>query len=352
MATNGRVVYVDIAKGITILAVVLLHISYQHTPILKLTLDSITWRLPVFFCIAGFFIREEKLNDPVAFIKRKITALYIPALCFYLPATLLHNFFFDIGWYSSEVEYGNRFIHEWDVQEYVIGVLRAIVCAGREPIVGPMWFVYVLFFALCGLSIISFITEKLRLPKDSRFLILLFLQIASCFATHLLDFTIPRFSNTISIMLLIFLGQQLMNRWKCNFDNTLVMIISVLIVIQSTVLHGSPNLNNNNYSDALHLTVTGVCATYVVCYISRLIENNIIGRIINTIGRESLAILALHPVAFHLCTMFLLWSNLAEGDIASESTVSVNGMIGLIYMLFGVAIPVALAKLYRKIFNR
>ena len=55
--------WVDIAKGITIAALVLIHIDYNF-PDSKLFPTSIllggVWRTPVFFVIGGFFIKEEE----------------------------------------------------------------------------------------------------------------------------------------------------------------------------------------------------------------------------------------------------------------------------------------------------
>ena len=71
--SKTRSKWVDIAKGITIAALVLIHIDYTF-PDSKLFPISVllggVWRTPVFFIIGGFFIKEEKLISPIAFIKR------------------------------------------------------------------------------------------------------------------------------------------------------------------------------------------------------------------------------------------------------------------------------------------
>lgn len=106
--------------------------------------------------------KEERLLQPVSFIKGKFKSLYLLALYIYLPATLLHNVFFQLGWYSPDVVYGGKIIAEWDVKEYAIGIAKTLLCAGREPIMGAMWFVYALLFALCGYSIVIYIVNKCK----------------------------------------------------------------------------------------------------------------------------------------------------------------------------------------------
>ena len=162
---SKRTAYVDIAKGIAILAVVLLHADFVYPKLSFINISAMLgwyWHVPVFFLIGGFFLKEERLLQPVSFIKGKFKSLYLLALYIYLPATLLHNVLFQLGWYSPDVVYGGKTIAEWDVKEYGIGIIKTLLCAGREPIMGAMWFVYALLFALCGYSIICFIVNKCK----------------------------------------------------------------------------------------------------------------------------------------------------------------------------------------------
>ena len=160
-----RTPYVDIAKGIAILSVVLLHVDFVYPKLSFINISAMLgwyWHVPVFFLIGGFFLKEERLLQPVSFIKGKFKSLYLLALYIYLPATLLHNALFDWGWYSLDAVYGGKIIAEWNLKEYVIGIAKTLLCAGREPIMGAMWFVYALLFALCGYSIICFIVNKCK----------------------------------------------------------------------------------------------------------------------------------------------------------------------------------------------
>ena len=165
MKNLTRTAYVDIAKGIAILSVVLLHVDFVYPKLSFINISGMLgwyWHVPVFFLIGGFFLKDERLAKPVSFIKGKMKSLYLLALYIYLPATLLHNVLFDWGWYSTDAVYGDKIIAEWDMKEYALGVIKTLLCAGREPIMGAMWFVYALLFALCGYSIIVFIVNKCK----------------------------------------------------------------------------------------------------------------------------------------------------------------------------------------------
>ena len=160
-----RTPYVDIAKGIAILSVVLLHVDFVYPNLSFINISGMLgwyWHVPVFFLIGGFFLKEEKLLHPISFIKGKFKSLYLLALYIYLPATLLHNVLFKLGWYSPDVMYGGKIIDEWNLKEYAVGIVKTLLCAGREPIMGAMWFVYALLFALCEYSIIIYIVNKCK----------------------------------------------------------------------------------------------------------------------------------------------------------------------------------------------
>lgn len=111
MNTTIRSQWVDIAKGFAILVVVLFHINYNYpdNKLLPVTaLFGYAWHVPVFFLIGGFFIKEERLVQPVGFIKGKIKSLYRLLPYFYIPVVLLY---LDIGWYDTVTDYGGKF--EW-----------------------------------------------------------------------------------------------------------------------------------------------------------------------------------------------------------------------------------------------
>lgn len=111
---NQRICYVDIVKGFAICAVVMMHIVYafpKNSMIDVKSLFGYFWHVPVFFVVAGFFIKESKLNEPWTFVKGKLKALYVPALYIYLIAALLHNALLDFGWYSTDVTYGGKMVN-------------------------------------------------------------------------------------------------------------------------------------------------------------------------------------------------------------------------------------------------
>lgn len=353
---NKREPYVDIVKGFAIIAVVIFHIDFFRPEwnLFNIVTFFSSWHVPVFFLIGGFFLKEEKLLQPLSFFKSKLKSLYLPALYIYLPATLLHNVFFAMGWYSSDVSYGGKMITEWSAADYVSGILKTLFCAGREPIMGAMWFVYVLLFALCGLSIISFlckrVTHSVHAYEWLRGIVLVIVTIASCILSNIFDFTIPRFSNVFAAMLLIYTGMKIRNDFKWNFDNKYIALLALLIVYQYSILGVKISLNNNIYPNVIQLIVFSISALYVLCFIAKLISDNVIGKIVELCGKESFYIMGLHFVAFKLCSMLLLSIGLITGGGLSAVTTPALGnniILIVVYAICGVFIPIGIVRIFR-----
>ena len=239
--------------------------------------------------------------------------------------------------------------------DYRENIILTVLCAGREPIVGAMWFVYVLLFSLMGFSIISFICKKTTKSKNAyngyRLLVFSLLQLFSCLLTNQFQITIPRCSNVFSTMLLIYIGQQINQTWKWKFDNGYIALACAILVYQGTLLmgNGSVGLNKNVYSDMMQLTIGSVAALYLLCYISKKIGNTAIGKCLCYLGTESFYIMCLHIVGFHLCTMALNYIGIMEGGGSAGMTPMLDyWWLLFIYFFFGISAPLVLIRSWRR----
>lgn len=229
-----RFLSVDIAKGISIIAIVLGHINFQY-PAGQLVntkdLFIYLWHVAVFFLLAGFFIKEEQLVQPKLWFKKKFSSLYLKILYFYIPAVLLHNVLIKIGWYSLEST--DPVINTYSMMEFAKQTVLVLCLGGREPIVGAMWFVYVLFMALIGLSVVSWAIKKLakdeRQYEWMRGIALLAMCMVAGILSNKYGLTIRRFSNTFTAMLLIYVGKIMYQKMKLSFDNGYLAIACGLV---------------------------------------------------------------------------------------------------------------------------
>lgn len=351
-----RYVWVDIAKGIAILAVVLLHIdfTFPETELFPLrAFLGASWHVEVFFLIAGFFIQEEKLCRPLVFIKSKVKTLYRPLLCFYIPAVLFHNVMMRLGWYDPTIAYGGKYMYYWDFGQLVTHLSLSVCLAGREPILGAMWFVYVLFMALCGFSFVSWLISKISCDRKKhewmRFFTLLMLCILSCVASRVYGFTIPRCNNVLTAMWLIYVGYVCRNKLLLRFDNKYVCIASALLFYHGVTVIGWIAVGGNYYSDVISLTWMSVAALYVVCYISKQMEHNPVGCFLSCCGRNSFYIMALHLVGFKIGTYTLACVGVDRPLSALIAPAGNSFLLLFYYFLFGVFFSLAFMVVFRKL---
>lgn len=335
---------IDIAKGVAIIAIVLGHIDYAYPQTSLLNVGAAVyglWHVAVFFLLGGFFIKEEQLKNPRLFFKKKFSSLYLKILYFYVPAVLLHNVLIRMGWYS--VESSEPLIREYGLLDFVKQMVFAVCLGGREPILGAMWFVYVLFMALIGLSVVSWLTH--RVAKDERQyewlrgITLLTLCIATGIVSNKYGFTIRRCSNLPTAMMLIYVGMMLYQRVKLTFNNGYLCVVCALVALEVVCMLGGVALNGNSYKDICQLLVAAPCVLYTILYIAKHIEQRHIGRAIAYVGNNSFYVMALHFVGFKLCASML--AAVKGGGNLADLTPDVGHslLLLLLYALFGVGIP-------------
>ena len=353
---------VDIVKGIAIIAVVLVHCkaSFPFLGSYTCILGGM-WHVPVFFVIAGFFLKEENVLRPVLFVKKKIGSLYFKLLCFYIPAVLLHNVLLNAGLYSvNDPDLAGKTMHLYSASNFILKLIQTIMFAGREPIMGAMWFAYVLFLSLVAYSIISFVIDKFY--KEDKYwivkgLIFFTLAMISNILSNKYSLTLNRFSNSISAMFLIYLGQLFNVKLKLKFDSLPAFCGAFLLFVHEIIYSGSISLNNNFFHGVFHLACGGGATTYMLMFASKKISTSHFGKILAIVGKHSFTIMALHLVCFKLCTMIL--NNLFDYSFPLQYIcpyVQENYLCMGAYLLTGTFVPVILAEIFgkmqRKIINK
>ncbi len=355
-----RAKWVDIAKGMAIITIVWFHAQKHHTytsDLSALCSHLLSWwYVPVFFIIGGFFITEEKLQNPSAFIKAKLTSIYSLLLRLYIPAVLLHNVFLHIGWYDTQTDYEGKRVAWWGFSDHIVKLAEAVCFMGREPILGALWFVYVLVLALCAYALISWSLRKLchttRIYEWVRFGFLLSCCIASSVLTHIFDISIPRFNITLTAIWWIYLGHQLHNRLRVEFSSFSLFLVSLTTYVLST-LPWPEGPWAAVCQETVRNTLAYVCALYAVCYVARRMERlPIISNALAYCGRESFYIMGLHFVGFKAAAYLLLLLGVPTSLSALCPSTHGYAWIVALCLFFGVMLPIALARLIHLTKNR
>jgi len=177
---------------------------------------------------------------------------------------------------------------------------------------------------------------------------LLTLAIVSCTLTKLFEFTIPRGNNTLTAIWLIYIGMIMMQKKHIAFNNRYIAIASIIIAWHYATIVGGVKINNNDYETVISLTMSSIACLYIICYFSKKIEHNLIGRALSIIGRDSFYIMGLHFFGFKICSLLLLAMGV-DVNLAKLAAPAGNSIVLLfLYLSCGVLIPLGFMYTFRK----
>lgn len=339
--------WVDIAKAIAIMGIVLWHMKLDwisHELFQAYALAGGMWPVPVFFMLAGFFLTDAKLQQPKSFIAKKAKRLYVPTVCLYLIATLLHNVFISIGFYSLDVDYEGRYVSVYSVGDTVKGLLASVSLAGRELILAPLWFACVLFVALCWMSLASYGLKRFPVSESRYKSLQLFTFLLPALAFALLQqvhpIEIPRYGSLFRATWLIYVGMFMRTRLNPSFDSGTWAVVGGLTLYSYSVFPCEGLVSD---------TVCTVGSCYLLCYLSKLLANHtsLLRRVLVVIGRDSFYIMALHCVGFKVCTLLLNAFGAGIDLYLLLPPVGSSLMLFLAYLAAGTFVPIAIMRAYR-----
>lgn len=362
MSGRERIVSVDIIKGLAILSVIVFHTYSDCFPIYIDQLLGRGWNVAVFFVVAGFFISEEDLDNPINFIKKKFKRLYIPATIIYAISVLLHNVFVSIGWYPlREIHPGNGIPYDfYGIKDILIRLLKVLFAGGSgELVMGAMWFLYSLLYAFIGIAFLNWIIRFFIKRKEIQFylmtILLLILAVISCILTQRFDFTISRFSTSLTAMFLIWWGMILYQRICLHYDKIGIFTIALILFVQCMVLqHRVPVLARNQYQDLIHLVIGSSSLIYIWDYIGNKIQQTIVGRFFSLLGRESLYLMAFHILGFFICNSLLVWVGVFNASDEKEMytfTIGDNYLLLILYLIMAITVSLGIVFVWRYLRN-
>lgn len=343
--------YIDIAKGIAIILIVMGHIQAKFNLYFLWQRFFMLFHVAVFFMISGLTLNGEKAKNTRTFIWNKMKRIYFKALLFSVPAVLLHNFFVRIGFYYPELYQGDPKYDLYTKKEMVKQIALTFGCAGREPILSALWFVFVLLFALIGYSVLSGILNKFIKDKKTyesvRTILIWTGLVISAFLTNHYQFTINRFSNVFAAIALIHMAYLMKQYLHIGFDNWAVLIISLIGLIQN-MEYGSIRMNENYYGNPIFLLSSAFFGLYLICFIAKKAESFKCFNILAYCGQKSFYIMALHIAAFKFTTLILQKIYPCNIEIGRVMPYVETLWELIIYIVAGIMIPLVIEKAIRE----
>ncbi len=278
IAKKPRIEYIDLAKGICITLVVMLHLSFLGGVKFSAEYYLQTFRMPLYYFLSGCFFKAY--GGFWDFVKRKTNKLLIPFFFFYffiscLTPRLVYDFW-GIDWEPLEwSQFPTAFYY------------------GKYPL-GALWFLYCLFRINIVFYLIFILANKF---EHSNWIVIACSAVIGAigWTSRLMGFTIPFFGYTVFVNLPFFMFGYMLFRHTSvikpnKYDKYLwlqVLAAIVVVVVGRLVL-----------DQISTMYVCGFAGTYGVLMLSKQLKWL---PMFSYFGRYSIMILVTHMLLCKIC---------------------------------------------------
>lgn len=279
----GRIKYLDYAKGIGILLIMMAH-SIQYFKSMQGMNDFITsFHVPIFFIVSGYlaYINREKDEPFIYYIKRKARSLLVPYVFFSL--------------FNSALKISVLFLKHEINTEIICKELIELLITGN----GTVWFLVTLF----GVEISHKIIRKIIGKEIQSYLVL---SVILLVLPYLFDDFINFSIGIVIIRIIAGLGFYFVGYVLSYFHEGLSvrqeMVTSIFIILFGVI---SFNVVGSNYSffegyfsEPIVSLSTGLFLSAGTVMLCKSIEScckNKVGKILEWYGKNSLIVMLVHP---------------------------------------------------------
>lgn len=264
---KNRIEWIDIAKGIGIILVILGHLS-QHGQTVRILIYS--FHMPLFFFVSGYLYKEKNLKLQ---INHGIKKLIIPAYCFVV---------FDMLLSVVKAMITNTSIDYKDI-------IKGFLILGGTLKNSPIWFLLVLFICNCLQSLV-------KNNKYSQYIVLLVCLFASI-PQYYCGFGMCWYIAFFACMFFYEVGYLFKGvKYDINRVRLILLFVGMIIVwIALTMINGEVDIVWVTYGKSfLLLVVTSLLGINIVFVISKYIDKFKASYILKEFGKNSLYILLTH----------------------------------------------------------
>ena len=320
---SKRVVWVDTAKGICILLVVLHHCAQVLGASYPLQLEFMTFRMPLYFILSGLFFKQYGFKT---FILKKTNKLLIPYVFFYvltgvlIPVTLFRLFGLRLAFFES---YGYK---------TVLSIFsERIIC---NP---SIWFLFCLFEVNMFFYLLYFISERF---KHSHFILGILTFIVGLFGLFLAynRIQLPYFiDSSCTALPFFFFGYYLRNHTSVltSEDTKKSVCLSIVFIVITALLLHYFNHDRLSVIDNAAGDLIGCAQVYpygIMGTMSILLLSKMFGKVpaLSYIGRYSIIVLCTHIYVLDLVSRFI---KMGEGTNLRLLVVYVLTIIGCFILI-------------------
>ena len=290
MLSNNRIKYIDIAKGIAIICIILGHFGIKW-------INSVvfTFHVPIFYIITGYLMNTKL---PIKeFIKRRFKTLIIPYIITCIITIILASII-------SGVEKGINTIPK-TAMNWLYASIYGSGIDFTKPFyikkIGALWFLLASFWG----NILLRLTLEIK-HKSRPFVILAIFLVVGLWSRKLFWFPLSVQAGC-GAMLYMYLGF-LFNQAKEELQNLSpetkisVSILALLIWLEFIINFKSFSLVYCDIGRGAIDLFGSICGVYIICIISFYIAKKckVLTKIFSFLGRYSIFVLCIHIIELNL----------------------------------------------------
>ena len=319
---SKRLMYLDIAKGIGIILVVIGHTSSSLTKYIY------QFHMPLFFFISGFLFSKKK---PVKnYVVKKIESLYIPyVLCnlvVYIPLAIIEN---------------------QSIQRILIKTLKIIFLLDGAVLLGATWFIASLFWISILFRISFYICDRFNVKKyNILYMIIMIFGVIGLY-THL-PFKISTMMTGFAFFCLGYILKSNINKNISVKLKVILSIISLLVIISFAQINNI-EMSQSIYTYKILFIISSMCGIFLILTMSSVIEK-MGDKALSYIGKNSIYILILHFIAFKIVILFQIY--IYNDSLTKLNTFPIlyyNNGWWIVYSVIGVFVPLILGGMWQRV---
>ncbi len=348
---------IDIMRGIAIILMVVGHSSFWSVG----TKFIYLFHMAVFFMISGYLMRfkyESFFKDTWKYVLKKLIGLWLPCFLWNLIYTLFNNVFLKIHIYSdtafAALDASASEHSKLGMSDMLKNILRGVVMSGNTEMGGAFWFLKTLFAVSIMFFIVDYILHliiKKETVKEIVHAALAALILTAGWYCGTKNITTMGIPIVLTSYGLYYLGHAIkITGIMKKIPGIVAAAVATAVLITSTIFGPSISVGNNNYGPVWYLLINSLAGWVLLYHFSLLIEKVKFGRVIETVGCHTLAIVVLHFLVFKIVSLVQI---LVHGHpityLALFPAFSTNGAWWMAYTLLGVGAPVLLDILWMNI---
>jgi len=298
------------------------------------------WLYAVFFFTSGYTYKDEYTLRVWTLVKKRFFSLYQPFVRWQLAFLALHNVFFATMILSDKAGYGTMVSRHYGPRQFFAMAKAILMMRSQEDMGGALWFIISLLTVNLLFCLVSVISTRI-FGGNEWMRVAMVIGLAALGATNQSIVTYPPQLNFSLLYVVFFYAGYLYRRWEARLPTGLYpAILSVVVLFAGRGMEYVPGKGS-----AIALTLSAVvtlAGVYLFLLASKALGSQ---AFLEYVGRNSLAIVAMHLLAFKLVSLVIIRVQGLPGYmLATFPVITGDHYWWLAYSAVGLAVPVA-AKL-------